>query len=103
MYDSLNTTFVRIVLACFIMLYNPLPRAEFTGLWFTLPLKVNEKFQISLSKTLKCIGRTEVQFHPFLTAAVDEWSASRPGPFRTRKEYWFPFNKKEGGPRSKTG
>ena len=92
-YDSLNTTYVRLVRAGFIMLYIPLPRAEFTGVWFTLPLEVNVKVQLSLSKTVRYIGRTEVQFHPFLTTL---------NPFSTRKEPWFPFNKKQGGPRRKT-
>jgi hypothetical protein len=102
-YDSLNTTYVRLVRAGSIMLYNPLPRAEFTGVWFTLPFKVNVKVHLSLSETLRYIGRREVQLQPFLTAAVDKWSASRSGSFSTRKEPCFPFIKKQGGPRSKTG
>jgi hypothetical protein len=97
-YDSLNITYLLLVLGGFIILYNPLSRTEFISLWFTLPSKVNVKLQLSLSKTLRYTGRTGVQFQIFLTAAVDEWSASRPSPFSTRKEPWFSFIKKQVGP-----
>lgn len=50
------------------------------------------------------VGEAELHLHSFLTSALDrsKWLTSRPDRFTPRKEPWYQFNMRLGGPHSRS-
>ena len=75
---------------------------EFILVNFHMSTPCNATFiyiKLSLSKSRRRIGTSEVQLHSFVTSAVDggECSTSRPG-----KEHCYPANRRVGGPQNRS-